>query len=114
MNGIDNLQSFCFTDGTFWFIFDSMNNTVATNIRIDKDLKKQATELFNDMGLSLSGAITLFLKQSVLQDGLPFRPRREKPKAPLDKAIEEAEQLENDPNAKTYATPQELWDELGV
>lgn len=91
-----------------------MNNTVATNIRIDKDLKKQATELFNDMGLSLSGAITLFLKQSVLQDGLPFRPRRAKPKTPLDKAIEEAEQLENDPNAKTYKNFQEILDELGI
>ena len=37
--------------------------TVPTQIRIDEQLKKQSVELFNNLGLDMSGAITMFLKQ---------------------------------------------------
>ncbi|WP_173384340.1 type II toxin-antitoxin system RelB/DinJ family antitoxin [Fibrobacter succinogenes] len=91
-------------------------STVVTNIRIDKELKAQATELFNDLGLTLSQAFTVFLKQAVLHQGLPFAVTRPPSKELLEllEAIKEGEQLAHDPNAKTYATPQELWDELGL
>ena len=49
-------------------------NTVAMNIRVDKNLKEQATELYNDLGLSLSSAINMFLRQSVRENGFPFKP----------------------------------------
>jgi DNA-damage-inducible protein J len=88
-------------------------STVVTNIRIDKELKAQATELFNDLGLTLSQAFTVFLKQAVLHHGLPFAVTRP-PSKELLEAFKEGEQLAHDPNAKTYATPQELWDELGL
>ena len=54
-----------FTNATFCGIFRGMS-TVVTNIRIDKELKAQATELFNDLGLTLSQAFTVFLKQAIL------------------------------------------------
>ena len=88
-------------------------STVVTNIRIDKELKAQATELFNDLGLTLSQAFTVFLKQAVLHHGLPFAVTRP-PSKELLEAIREGEQLAHDPNAKTYASPKELWDELGI
>lgn len=47
--------------------------TVSTHIRIDEDLKKQAVELFNELGIDMSSAVTMFLKQSVLNGGLPFK-----------------------------------------
>ncbi len=102
----------CFTKATFCGIFRSMS-TVVTNIRIDKELKAQATELFNDLGLTLSQAFTVFLKQAILHHGLPFAVTRP-PSKELLEAIKEGEELAHDPNAKTYATPQELWDELGI
>ena len=46
--------------------------TAPTQIRIDADIKKQATDLFNDLGLDMSGAVNLFLHQCVLRGGLPF------------------------------------------
>ena len=88
-------------------------STVATNIRLDRELKKEATELFNDLGLTLSQAFTVFLKQSLLHHGLPFAVTRPPSKKLLD-AIHESEKLVNDPDAKTYSKPQELWDELGI
>ncbi|MEI3219010.1 MAG: type II toxin-antitoxin system RelB/DinJ family antitoxin [Lachnoclostridium sp.] len=45
---------------------------VTTSIRIDAETKKAATELLNDLGLDLSSAVNVFLKQVVLQGGLPF------------------------------------------
>ena len=47
--------------------------TVPTQVRIDADIKKQATDLFNNLGLDMSGAVNLFLHQCVLKGGLPFR-----------------------------------------
>ena len=89
-------------------------NTVAMNIRVDKDLKDQATELYNDLGLSLSSAINMFLRQSIRDNGFPFKPQRTKRKSEIELAVEEADQLMKEPNAKTYNNLKELWDEIGI
>lgn len=41
-------------------------------VRVDDKLKKDATEVFNDLGLDMSTAVKLFLKQSVLTRSIPF------------------------------------------
>ncbi len=46
--------------------------TIPTQIRIDEDLKREASELFSRLGLDMSGAVTLFLRQCILRRGLPF------------------------------------------
>lgn len=102
-----------FTFDTFCIKFDIMN-TVAINVRVDKETKDEASQILEGLGLSLSNAINMFLKQITFRDGLPFAVEYPKPKTELEEAIEEAKQLENDPNSKTYETPQELWDEIGV
>lgn len=42
------------------------------NIRVDDQLKKQVEVIFSDLGISLSAAITIFLKQVVRCNGIPF------------------------------------------
>ena len=42
------------------------------NIRVDDDLKKQAESIFSDLGISLSVATTIFLKQVVRCNGISF------------------------------------------
>ena len=41
-------------------------------VRVDDELKKEATEIFNELGLDMSTAVKLFLKQSVLTRSIPF------------------------------------------
>ena len=41
-------------------------------IRVEEELKTQATLLFNELGLDLSTAIRLFLKKSLQVGGIPF------------------------------------------
>ena len=45
---------------------------ISTNIKIDADLKQQAQELFADLGMNLSTAINIFLKQAVRERSIPF------------------------------------------
>ena len=42
------------------------------NIRIDNNLKRDAEAIFSDLGISLSAATTMFLKQVVRTNGIPF------------------------------------------
>jgi DNA-damage-inducible protein J len=45
------------------------------NIRVDDALKAQAETLFSQLGMSLSTATTVFLKQAVRYNGIPFELR---------------------------------------
>ena len=63
---------------------------VSTSISLDSDVKRQAQELFSDLGLDLSTAINIFLKQSIRDNGFPFAIRRETPNAVTQTAIDAA------------------------
>lgn len=43
--------------------------TVPTQIRIDENLKKQANEFFSQLGMDMSSAMNIFLRQCVLRGG---------------------------------------------
>lgn len=45
------------------------------NIRVDDHLKKQAETVFSELGITLSAATTMFLKQVVRYNGIPFELR---------------------------------------
>ncbi len=44
------------------------------NIRIDPDDKANARVVFDKLGLDMSTAINMFLKQVVIEQGFPFKP----------------------------------------
>jgi DNA-damage-inducible protein J len=48
------------------------------NIRVDSDVKQRAAELFAKMGLDMTSAIEMFLRQSLKENGIPFKPEAEK------------------------------------
>lgn len=52
---------------------------ISTSITIDADVKAKAQELFADLGLDLSTAINIFLRQSIRENGLPFTVHRSAP-----------------------------------
>ena len=87
---------------------------VSTNVTIDADVKKQAQELFLELGLDLSTAVNIFLRQAIRENGLPFEMRVAKPNAETIAAIEEGRAMAHDPNAKSYANVDELRKALGL
>ena len=69
----------------------------STNISLDPQLKHDSQELFADLGLDLSTAITLFLKQSLRVQGLPFAVTRENPNAETIAAMNEYYEMKAHP-----------------
>lgn len=49
-----------------------MANTTQVSFRIDEDIKKDAERVLNDMGLTMSAAITVFLKKVGREHRIPF------------------------------------------
>ena len=87
--------------------------TTNVTIRIDSALKKQSEELFSDLGLSLSAAITLFLKQSVREQRIPFEIKRLVPNETTISAIKEVEDMENNKdNNKSFSSVDEFMKDL--
>lgn len=82
--------------------------TAPTQIRIDADIKKQATDLFNNLGLDMSGAVNLFLHQCVLHGGIPFRVEMPRFSQSTLDAMEEARRISRDPDLKGYTSMDEL------
>lgn len=82
--------------------------TVPTQVRIDADIKKQATDLFNNLGLDMSGAVNLFLHQCVLKGGLPFRVEMPRYSQRTLDAMDEARRISRDPDVMGYTSMDEL------
>ena len=86
---------------------------VATNISLDADLKRASIDLFSDLGMDLSTAVTLFLKQSLRVQGLPFLVTREDPNAETVAAINEYYAMKLHPESyKRYSSFQEAMNEV--
>jgi DNA-damage-inducible protein J len=49
-----------------------MSDTTNLSIRIDRGLKDEADQIFNEMGMNLTTAITIFVRQAVRQKRIPF------------------------------------------
>jgi DNA-damage-inducible protein J len=46
------------------------------SVRTDAELKERSQKLFADLGLDLSTAVNMFLRQSLVDEGIPFRVSR--------------------------------------
>ena len=82
--------------------------TAPTQIRIDADIKKQATDLFNALGLDMSSAVNLFLHQCVLRGGLPFSVEMPCYNQRTLDAMDVARRISRDPDVKGYTSMDEL------
>lgn len=76
------------------------------SFRTDSATKEEVRKLYSDLGLDLSTALNMFLKQSLVDNGLPFTPHRENP---LNvRARQEAEQR----HGKTFTSVEALMADL--
>lgn len=88
--------------------------TVPTQIRIEENLKKQAVELFAQLGIDMSSAVNMFLKQAVLRGGLPFSVELPQYKPEVIEAMEEAKRVSHDPAAKSYGSFAEALEDIDL
>lgn len=69
--------------------------SVNVTFRVDENLKAQADTLFAELGMSLSTAFNIFLRQSVREQGIPFAISKNVPNAVTLAAMEAAENDED-------------------
>jgi DNA-damage-inducible protein J len=90
-----------------------MLKTANLNIRIDPKTKKESEELYSTFGITLSDAITMFLRQSIVTGGLPFELRQPRYNAETEAAMREARDIMSGKiSAKAYHSAKELSEEL--
>ena len=90
-----------------------MSKTDTINIRIEPELKKEVEETLNDLGMNIADAVTIFLKQVVLTESIPFDIKKPKYNKETIEAIKEAlEMIKNPENYKSFNTVDELMEEL--
>lgn len=85
-------------------------NTTNISIRMDAALKAQAEALFNELGMNLSTAFNIFVRQALREGGIPFTIKLEQPKTLA--AMLEAERIAADPAVKGYDDLDELLTDL--
>ncbi|KPU45912.1 RelB antitoxin [Oxobacter pfennigii] len=90
-----------------------MADTTNITIRMDVELKKQAEQLFNELGMNMTTAFNIFLRQAVRQQRIPFDITLEIPNAETMSAFEEVERMKKDPTlGKTYTDVDGMMKEL--
>ncbi|MBQ1452919.1 MAG: type II toxin-antitoxin system RelB/DinJ family antitoxin [Ruminococcus sp.] len=86
---------------------------VSTNVSIDADIKKQAQELFAELGMDLSTAINIFIRQALRQHSIPFEITADDPNKETREAIAEVRRMKKDPTiGKAYDDVDDMFEEL--
>ena len=90
-----------------------MAKTATLNIRTDPIVKAQAEQIYQGFGITLTDAVNIFLRKSIMEGGLPFEMREPKPNATLRAAMQETEDiLAGRVQTKHYANARALFDAL--
>lgn len=90
-----------------------MAKTDTLNIRIEPELKKEVEKTLNDLGMNIADAVTIFLKQVVLTDSIPFIIKKPKFNKETIEAINEADKIMEHPeDYKSYNNIYEMIEEI--
>ncbi len=66
------------------------------NVKVNKEDLSLANNILKSLGLNMSTAINMFIKQIIKEDGIPFEIRNPRPSKELLEALQEGEQIEKE------------------
>ncbi|GHS85361.1 hypothetical protein AGMMS49957_01310 [Synergistales bacterium] len=90
-----------------------MAKTASLNIRIDPETKSGAERLFSQFGITVTDAVNMFLRQSLMVGGLPFELKQPRYNMETEAAIQEAREImAGRIKTKAYHSARELSEEL--
>ena len=84
-----------------------MATTTNITVRMYSDIKKQCEAIYGELGINLTTAINVFLRQSLHAGGFPFDVRLDQPNKETMAAMLEAERIARDPPVKRYSDVEE-------
>ena len=83
-------------------------NMTNLNIRTDKEIKAAAERIFEELGMNMTTAVNIFLRQSIRENGIPFDLKLDIPNETTALAIAEGRQLAQDRSVKGYTSMDDL------
>lgn len=90
-----------------------MAKTANINVRIDPETKASAEKLFASFGITVTDAINIFLRKSIMEGGLPFEVKQPRYNRETEEAMEEARAImQGKMETKAYSSANELFEEL--
>lgn len=89
-------------------------NSTNISIRMDSELKSAAEQLYSELGMNLSTAFNIFVRQSLREGGIPFKITMDTPNRETVAAMLEAERIANDSSVKGYTDMNDLFAELNT
>mgnify|MGYP004679382941 FL=1 len=87
-----------------------MAKTDTLHVRVEPSVKQKAEKTLNDLGLSITEAINVFLNQVILNDGIPFEIKKPKYNKATIQALEDTKNQKN--LSKTFNNVDEMVEEL--
>ena len=79
------------------------------SIRLDSEVKEQAQQVFNNLGMDMTTAINIFLRQAIQYQGLPFDVRLDESR----KLLEVLTDLEQNRNmSQSFESVSDLMEDL--
>jgi DNA-damage-inducible protein J len=84
----------------------------SVSFRIDTDIKNQADTLFSELGLNMTTAFNIFLRQAVREGSIPFTVTVNTPNAETVTALLEAERIGRNSSVRRYSDVEEALREL--
>lgn len=88
------------------------SSTSNISIRMDSELKTAAEALFDELGMNISTAFNIFVRQALRERGIPFRITEDIPNKETVSAMLEAERIAKDSSVKGYHNLDELFADL--
>ena len=90
------------------------SETVNLSIRMDKELKEQAEMLFSELGMNMTTAFNIFVRQSVRQGKIPFEITLNKPNPETIAALIEIDNMRAGVIPKQSSSVADFAKEMGV
>ncbi len=82
------------------------------SIRMDTTVKAEAEALFGELGMNITTAFNIFVRQCLREGKIPFAISLNQPNKETIAALLEAERIANDPTVKAYTDVEEALREL--
>lgn len=84
------------------------SSSVNVTVRMDPKVKAQVDELYSSLGMNMSTAINMFVRQCLRERQLPFQPSLNIPNQETIRAIEESNEMIRTGNFKSYSLDEAL------
>ena len=82
------------------------------NIRVDREVKDNAKMIFAELGMDLTTAVNIFLRQSIREHGIPFKLKLDIPNEETKKVLREYEKGIG--MSKKFSSSEELFEDLEI